>query len=254
MEIEVNGCLIYYEDDGAKELPPVLLWNGANCTLRMWDFIVEKLKTDYRFIRFDVRGTGSSIYKNPDPSSFSLDQYSEDVNCILEQLQIEKLAIWSMAWGSRAAIAYCSKNAKRVKNAVFHDASIAKADPAAQKKGARTAVEKQISSGIKKFQKPARYNLNLQPELVSSALAGAAHFDLSSALERLNMPILLVTGDHDPNLASTREIDATLANSSLKVLENVGHGSVLQRPDLCIKSFREFQLAQEGGEKRNPLK
>ena len=249
MKIDVGGSLIYYEDDGPKELTPVLLWNGASCTLRMWDFVVEELKTDYRFIRFDVRGTGSSIYQDPDLSSFSLDRYSEDANCVLTQLQIQEVVVWSMAWGSRAAIAYCSKNADRVKNAVFNDASIAKADPAAQREGARAAVEKQISNGIKKYEKPANYNLNLQPELVPYALAAAESFDLSSAIKQLSMPILLVTGDHDPNLASTREINTNLANSSLEVLENVGHGSVLQRPDLCINMFRNFQLAQKQNEK-----
>ena len=109
----------------------------------------------------------------------------------------------------------------------------------------RAAVEKQISQGIKKFEKPADYNLNHQPELVPSALAAAANFDLSSAINQLSMPVLLVTGDHDPNLVSSREINKTLVNSSLQVLENVGHGSVLQRPDLCINSFRQFQLDQK---------
>ena len=81
-----------------------------------------------------MRGTGSSIYQDPDSNLFSLDQYNEDANRILEQLQIDKVIVWSMAWGSRAAIAYCSKNVGRVNNAVLHDASIAKADPTAQKK------------------------------------------------------------------------------------------------------------------------
>ena len=245
MEIEVSGALIHYEEDGSKESPAVLLWNGASCTLRMWDFVVKELKDEYRFIRFDVRGTGSSIYQDPDSNLFSLDQYNEDANRILEQLQIDKVIVWSMAWGSRAAIAYCSKNVGRVNNAVLHDASIAKADPTAQKEGAKVAVEKQISQGIKKFEKPANYNLNHQPELVPNALAAAANFDLSSAINQLSMPVLLVTGDHDPNLVSSREINKTLVNSSLQVLENVGHGSVLQRPDLSINSFRQFQLDQK---------
>ena len=46
MEIEVSGALIHYEEDGSKESPAVLLWNGASCTLRMWDFVVKELKDD----------------------------------------------------------------------------------------------------------------------------------------------------------------------------------------------------------------
>ena len=62
----------------------------------MWDFVVKELKDEYRFIRFDVRGTGSSIYQDPDSNLFSLDQYNEDANRILEQLQIDKVIVWSM--------------------------------------------------------------------------------------------------------------------------------------------------------------
>jgi len=59
------------------------------------------------------------------------------------------------------------------------------------------------------------------------------------------MPLMLVTGDHDPNLISSREIDAKLTNASLTILKNVGHGSILQRPDLCVNEFQIFQNEQK---------
>ena len=59
-------------------------------------------------------------------------------------------------------------------------------------------------------------------------------------MQRLNMPILVMTGDHDPNLHSSKEIIGQLKNAQLVVLKNVGHGSVLQRPDLTSKNVIEF--------------
>ena len=245
MYFEIDGANINYALDGPEHAPLVVHWNGANCALGMWDEAIPRINGHFRSLRFDARGIGSSSpASNPD-TDYTFERYVADVNAIVDSLGVEKYHLWSMAWGSRAAIAYCSKNVGRVNNAVLHDASMAKADPTTQKEGAKVAVEKQISQGIKKFEKPANYNLNHQPELVPSALAAAAGFDLSSAINQLSLPVLLVTGDHDPNLASSREINKTLVNSSLLVLENVGHGSVLQRPDLCINSFRQFQLAQK---------
>ena len=55
------------------------------------------------------------------------------------------------------------------------------------------------------------------------------------------MPVLVATGDHDPNLEYSREIVETVPGARLVVMENVGHGSVLQRPDLTTRVFLEFQ-------------
>ena len=73
------------------------------------------------------------------------------------------------------------------------------------------------------------------------ALAAAARFNLPEAVTALTMPVLVATGDHDPNLASSRDLVDRALNARLEVLENVGHGSVLQRPDLTAKTFMHFQ-------------
>ena len=51
---------------------------------------------------------------------------------------------------------------------------------------------------------------------------------------------MVMTGDHDPNLDSSKEIVKQLTNAELVILEEVGHGSVLQRPDLTSKNFINF--------------
>ena len=54
------------------------------------------------------------------------------------------------------------------------------------------------------------------------------------------MPVLIGTGSHDPNLVSSRVIAATAPNARLAVLENVGHNSMLEHPDLALGTFFEF--------------
>jgi pimeloyl-ACP methyl ester carboxylesterase len=66
IKVEVDGATLNVEVDGPDHGPNVLLWHGAGCTLRMWDFAVERLIDKFRFIRFDVRGIGlSSETENP---------------------------------------------------------------------------------------------------------------------------------------------------------------------------------------------
>ena len=73
-----------------------------------------------------------------------------------------------------------------------------------------------------------------------ASLGAARSFDLPAAVARLGMPVLVATGDHDPNLASSRRIVAAAPDASLVVMKNVGHGSVLQRPDLAAATFTNF--------------
>ena len=146
-----------------------------------------------------------------------------------------------MAWGSRAALAYCSLNPSRVLSAAFNDASIGAADVKAQQRGGKKAVEFQLKSGIQRFPKPEGWNVHNKPELVPQKRAAAARFNLPEAVTAFTMPVLAATGDHDPNLASSRDLVDTASNARLEDLENVGHGSVLLRPDLAARTFMQFQ-------------
>ena len=71
-------------------------------------------------------------------------------------------------------------------------------------------------------------------------MTAMSKFDLSKSLEKLLMPVMVMTGDHDPNLSSSKNIVESLSNVRLVELRNVGHGSILQRPDLTTKEFLEF--------------
>lgn len=243
IKIEATGSTLNVEVSGPENTPVVLLWNGAGCTLHMWDVVVSKLEDRFRLIRFDVRGTGESTPTEDPASQYTFEQYGADANLILDTLQVLKCHVWSMAWGSRAALAYCSLNPARVISAALYDASIGAADPEAQKSGAKQAVALQIESGVGRFPRPEGWNVHQVPDTVPQALAAAAKFNLREAVPRLTMPVLVATGDHDPNLVSSRELVELAPNARLKIFKNVGHGSVLQRPDLTMDAFLGFQAS-----------
>jgi pimeloyl-ACP methyl ester carboxylesterase len=244
MKIEAEGASLEVKLTGDSNKPALLLWHGAGCSLRMWDHVAEKIKDNFFVISFDIRGVGLSS-EDGSQSQYTFEKYSEDANCILNYLGLDRVHIWSMAWGTRAAMAYCSLYPKKVISAVFSDASIGTADVEAQKLGAKKAFLKQTELGIKPYIKPIGWNEHLNQETVALALAAAGKFNLKQAMHNLTMPILVMTGDHDPNINSSKEIIGQLKNAELVVLENVGHGSVLQRPDLTSKNVIEFHRSLE---------
>ena len=243
MQLKVEGATLHYEVDGRHECPAVLLWHGAHCTLRMWDHVVSRLQDDFQLIRFDVRGVGKSTPAADPEKQYTFEQYSRDANDLLDACAVARCHVWAMAWGSRAALAYCSLFPERVLSASLFDASIGAADVKAQREGAKVALGKQVASGMRRFEYPAGWNVHDTPEMVPLAMAAAAKFNLKAAVPRLTMPLLVATGDHDPNLASSRELVAAAPAAQLEVFTSVGHGSVLQRPDLAVAAFQNFQSA-----------
>lgn len=240
MEFKVDGATLRVEVEGPGGAPTIILWNGAACTLRMWDQVVPQLTKRYRVIRFDVRGVGGSTPTQDRERQYTFEQYAADVNEILAIYNAAKCHIWSMAWGTRAAIAYAGLHPGRVLSAALFDANIGPSDTHAQQQGSKQALARQEAAGIPRFALPDGWNRHDHPGEVQRAMAASAKFDLGAVVDRLTMPVLVATGDHDPNLASSREIAARLPNARLEVMADVGHGSVLQRPDLTARIYLEF--------------
>lgn len=243
MQIEAEGATLNYEISGDSSNPALVLWHGAGCTLRMWDAALKGLKDSFFCIAFDIRGAGQSQVSSRLSDQFTFEQYSEDVNLILKELDIKKLHVWSMAWGTRAAIAYCSLNPEKVLSAVFSDANIGIADIAAQKEGVKRALSIQDKEGVPRFNLPPGWNEHHDSEAAQLSLSAAAKFNLSDVIEDLKMPTMIMTGDHDPNLESSKEISQRLPSAEMKILEGVGHGSVLHRPDLTVDNFFKFHTS-----------
>tara|TARA_B100001113_G_scaffold142665_1_gene116779 strand:- start:535 stop:1182 length:648 start_codon:yes stop_codon:yes gene_type:complete len=203
----------------------------------MWDNVTGELEKHFFVISFDIRGAGKSANLDKDPKSYSFETYSDDLNKILQLLGVEKFHIWSMAWGTRAALAYTSLFPQKICSAVFSDASIGRADVEAQKSGLRDALKKQDEAGLRRHDMPKGWNEHLNSESAQLSLSAAAKFDFTKVIKKINFPFLVMTGDHDPNLSSSKEMVKGSEIGQIKVLEGVGHGSVLQRPDLTLEGF-----------------
>lgn len=244
MELEVDKAKLNFETHGNPKNSPLVLWHGAGCTLRMWDKIISGLVSKFYVVTFDIRGAGKSLNLEDSEDVFSFEQYSEDLNHLLRHLKIEKFNLWSMAWGTRAALAYSFLNPDKILSAVFSDASIASADIEAQRKGLKKAMARQELMGIEKFDLPNGWNEHINKKNADLSLTAAGKFNLDKAVSRITYPFLVMTGDHDPNLASSKDIVNRCASGNLKILDDVGHGSVLQRPDLVLENFLSWHNMQ----------
>ena len=233
-----DGARLHYLASGDTAKPALLLWHGAHCTLRQWDHVVEELEQTFYVVRFDIRGAGQSI--GAGDSAYDFETYAEDVEQLLAHLNIERCHIWSMAWGSRAALAFCALKPMRVISAALFDLSIGQADVEAQIAGYKAAREKQKAAGYTALPPPVGWNDHLDDETLKKSLGAASKADLHGLAKLIHLPVLIATGDHDPNLESSRTAQVLMSNAVLVEMTDVGHGSVIMHPDLCTKTFLNF--------------
>jgi len=240
--VENDNLKLHVEVDGAVGMPPLLLWNGGQTTTRMWDLTISRLEAHFRVIRFDVRGVGLSD-ANPPDVPYSMEQYAADANAILDAFGIDKVNVWSMAWGSRAAIIHAALYPERVSLLALYDVSVDPADTDAQAKGRALALKKQEKEGIPIIEWPENWNFHKNPDEAHKAMLAIQLFDdLEGQLNKIHVSTLISTGEYDPNLSSSKKMAKKMIDAELNIMKNVGHGSVLQRPDLTVDNFLDFAL------------
>ncbi len=240
MYFEIGGTKIHYVIEGPEDAPLVVHWNGANCALGMWDEAIPRINRHFRSLRFDARGIGSSSPAADPDKEYTFERYVADVNAIVDSLGVDQYHLWSMAWGSRGAIAHIAQCPDRVLSAAIYDANIEAADVKAQREGHKEAVRRQLEAGVERFPAPVGTSANDHPDQLPLATAAAGKFDYSNALAHITMPVIFATGDCDPNLPFTKKLVDALPYSKFETMENVGHGSVIQRPDLTSEIFLDF--------------
>jgi len=232
-----DGARLHVEEDGSG--PPVFLVNGAFCTLRQWDHVAAELARSHRVIRHDVRGSGRSG-GGPD-EGYCFEQYADDIALIGDRLGAGPGAIWGMAWGARVALVAAVRHVERFGRLVLSDLGIDPADVEAQKAGAKAAAEAREHEGITAIPRPEGWREHEDFGAAKKAMAATfQHPDLMPFVTRVKIPVLIATGEHDPNLVSSRRALAALADGRLEVLAHTGHGSVLQRPDLVAATVAPF--------------
>lgn len=235
--IAAVGAELHVEVDG--EGPALVLVNGAALTTRQWDGVIERLAAGHTVVRHDVRGTGSSSPGPPDQYTF--EQYARDIVAVVDQLGLDEFDLWGMAWGARVALVTAAQYADRVRRLVLSDFSIDPADVDAQQRGAEEAKAVRAAAGIVDPPVPQGVRDHLDPDAMRAAMMAALlHPDLLPFVEQVRAPTLVATGDHDPNLASSRRALPAFATARLVELDVTGHGSVLHRPDVVTDVVLQF--------------
>jgi len=104
--LEKNGLKLHYKITG--EGKPIILLNSAFADMRVWSNVEESLSQKYKVIQLDYRYSGET---EQDDSEYSL---YEDLDCLINELELDKVNLIGLSAGGHTALEYAIKYPSKV--------------------------------------------------------------------------------------------------------------------------------------------
>ncbi|MGC9516698.1 MAG: alpha/beta fold hydrolase [Methanomicrobiales archaeon] len=239
-KITNNGIKIYYEDSG--EGNPLILLHGLSDSAQIWDIIKDKFIDNYRVITMDLRGHGRS--DKPD-SSYSISDLSNDLNCLLNLLKIEKTNILGFSLGGAVAQQFTLDHPDKVDSLILLSSfSYIDDDFKNKLKFLRNSLKRggcaEFYDEAVKLVLPleflAKYEtdlaagkeicmeMNSAPVLIGF-IDAICKFNLKNRVKNIEKPTLIICGKNDifTPLKLSVDLNNSIKNSKLEIMDQVGH-------------------------------
>jgi 3-oxoadipate enol-lactonase len=242
-----DGIEIYYERGG--DGPPLLFISGSGGDLRNKpNHFDSPLAQHYELIGYDQRGLGQS--GNP-PGNFTMQDYADDAARLLDHLEIDRIPVVGVSFGGMVAQEFALRHAARVSRLVLACTSaggdggasyplheLAVLSPAERaERNLRLSDTRRSDAWI--AANPDKWSSLMElatagrhagtPEGAMKQFDARRGHDTFARLPELDMPVLLVGGEHDGIAppANMRAMQRQIAGSELRFFDG-GHLFLVQ--------------------------
>lgn len=267
-----DGVALHYETVGRGK-PIVLLSGGPGFSSEYMKPIAEHLKSRYKAILFDQRGTGRSTLTAYDATTLEHKKLVADLEALRRALKVDKLTLVGHSWGGILSMLYASAHPDRVESLLLIDAggptpaSVAKftanhtarmtaEDNAklAEWYGKINTDHKRAILEITKARTPPYFHDRANALAFADALTEDsfndkafwaiigqidAKFDLREGLKAVKAPVLVIHGQSDP-LESAEEVRDAFANARLVMIDDAGHFPWAEQPQAVYRAMDAF--------------
>jgi proline iminopeptidase len=270
--LNAGGASIWYEVRNAGMTPLVVLNGGPGfdhnylLTSDAWD----KLAAHRSVVLYDQRGTGRSGELKPGQSCTLADQVA-DLEALRAKLGVERMDLFGHSWGGFLAMAYALRYPQHVAHIVLCDSSAPKwndtdeilkqlfpeATERREQDDALAAIGDGAASGaaVKEYLSMLFVSSRKRDEFLASASqlhfnpavnqalnSDVAKVDMGPMLGRLKMPVLVLNGRFDANVAPSTawKIHKAIPGSRFEVFEQSGHLPFVEEPDAFVRSVERF--------------
>jgi pimeloyl-ACP methyl ester carboxylesterase len=239
----------------------VVLIHGFGEDSSIWDEQVQFLKSHCQLITLDLPGSGKTgIMKS---ETASIDDYAEVVHALCIELNLQDLILLGHSMGGYITLAFAEKYAEKIKGfGLIH--STAFADTEEKKQTRKKGIEFIQKNGAYSFLRTSTPNLfsatskQRSPEIIDSLIEKGNEFtqqslvqyyeamiqrpDRTAVLSGSEKPVLFILGTEDPAAPITDMLKQVHLPQTayIHILENVGHMSMLEAPELLNQYVLQF--------------
>lgn len=246
-----NGILLNYAERGNPAGLPVVFIHGFPFNHRMWDPQMRALPAGYRAVCYDVRGHGESQIAD---GQYSIEFFVDDLIALLDHLVVETAVVVGLSMGGYIALRAVERHPERIRGLVLADTRC-EADPneGKVKRSAgvlavkRDGVPAYAENFVKAVFAPASLAAQVPAvEFVKTMIRGntplgisgtllalAARTDTSAALASINVPTLIMCGEHDGLTppAASEKLHAGIRDSEYVLIPGAGHMANLENEE-----------------------
>jgi len=257
-QIKSGDAEIVYRTLGAG--PPVVLLHPFPASHEFWLPVAQHLSTRYRVVLPDLRGHGDSAAGD---GAVSMEKLAADIARVMDDADIGRAPLIGVSIGGYALFEFWRRHRGRVAALGLCNTK-APADSPEARAGRLQAASDVLERGTEPFFQSmiprvfSRSTREMRPDLVEGALrmmrkmspedvaqvqrGMAQRPDAVDILKTINVPTLLVTGDHDI-LTGVREAELMhqhISGSQLRVIPKAGHYSPWEQPEEAGKLLRQL--------------
>lgn len=254
----VNGIAVH--EYGEKDKTPVVFIHGFPYNAGMWSQQIRQLKEHHYCIAYDIRGLGETP---PGDGQFTMEMFVDDLFSVCDGLDLHRPVVIGFSMGGYIALRAVEREPDRFRAIVLCDTKSAADDDAGRLKRA-SAIRLINEEGIEQFAAdfvpmtfredakeriPDIYNTVLEQAQTETPagvkgclLAMAVRTDTTHALSDIQVPTLLVVGEHDALSppAVMRQMQEQIEGAELIVVPEAGHMAPLENPDAVTQGIVEF--------------
>jgi pimeloyl-ACP methyl ester carboxylesterase len=240
----------------------ILFHHGLGASSGTWAGWMPGLVDRFRIVTFDMRGHGRSTRARGD-GTLTLDRLVEDVFAVADAAGVERFHLVGESIGGTIALKAAIAKPQRlhtvtVSNGAHVGGSIRSIDDWQQIMDAKGMsgwsehmmrsrfFEGAISDDMWRWYETEQANASA--EFILAAVRLLAGADLSSEVQQLRLPVLLLHGDSSPFIPVSvlADLKARLADARLHVFAHARHGLPFSHAKECAQALRSFLTETRG--------
>lgn len=264
LSITVNNLRLSYRDVGVGSVPIIFL-HGFPFDKTMWQPQLDFFKASHRLISFDLRGFGKST---DEQSSLSINGFVDDLIQFMDVLNIDTAILCGLSMGGYIALQAMKRFPKRFKALILCDTQCIADTQEGREKRYKAMAAFEVD-GVKNFNEGFVKNIfhkdslvhkkelvkqvrkvvfsNSKQILTQGMLALAERSETCATLKEISVPTLIICGREDivTPLAQSESMQTSIKGSILRVIDDAGHVSNLEQPEVFNKHLQDFLTTLE---------